>query len=263
MSLAKAAAAGAAVLTLVAGGYGVSTLFSGGMPDYDALATSTGKYVSDYKDYFVDATKNVSWWDWVYKNRYLVDKDGKDTDGEKRPEPKTAFTSIKNGSGDTADSIQKVCSNVYSAAQDKVKAGASGDGEFEEADVWRYCTAVKKKPKTIENNADEADLYKDGESADTYGVSKKANLISITSEDNAHFWKEQTRLFFRSEGERFGANFENDRTSIFGKFWHSKKGNIKDKCKEAYILKTADSTQSPPTATKEDIFKFCSLKGSE
>ncbi|GCE63469.1 hypothetical protein MHSWG343_04660 [Candidatus Mycoplasma haematohominis] len=262
MSVAKAAAAGAAALALAAGGYGVSTLFSGGMPDYDPLTKSTGKYVSEYQDYFVAADKNEPWWEWVYKSRYLVNGE-KDVEGDVRPTPKTAFASLDRGSGNTDKDIQKVCKDFYEAENSKVKTGTVASGEYEEEDAWRYCTAIKKKPKTINENSGEENSYGETTSTDTYGKAKKENLISITSTDNALFWKEQNRLFFKDKGNRSGSKFKKDNTSsIFRDLWHTREGNIKDACEKAYKLPSNVGTQSSPKADKDDIFKFCSLKGT-
>ncbi len=264
MTLTKASGVVGASSILVAGGsYGVSILFSGVMPDYEPLSNSDGKYVSDFKDYFVDASKNDSWWKWSYKNRYLVYEDKQDYDGEQRVDPKTLFVGLTGGLGKTDKHIQNVCLKVYEAENAKVKKGVSANDEYEEADIWRYCTGVKYKPKTIAENMGEDSSYKGSDaSKKSYGEEYKDQLVSITVDDNVYFWKEQTRLFFKKSGGRSGSKFKNDKNSIFGKLWHRGKGDIKEECLAAYKL-PKDNTEQNSLVLEDDLFKFCSLKGQK
>ncbi|WP_216083500.1 hypothetical protein [Candidatus Mycoplasma haematohominis] len=274
-----AAGAGAAALVLGGGGYGISILFvNSEMPGYSPFVSSgtgTIKYVDEYPDYFVDATKgkNAPWWDWVYKKRYLVDSENKDFDGESRPDPKLSFMNLNAGSGETSQSIQKVCEGIFSADKGKVKSGANQSGEYEEIDVWRYCTAVKKKPILVEHAKKDGNSATEKEDAEyteatSYGKQYKSQLVATSAEENKFFWKEQQRLFFQVKGNRSGSSSE-DTDSIFKKLYDEHKGKknipdnvLRDKCRLAYGKKK-DGSGINPKAIESEVFTYCSLKRSK
>ncbi|GCE63501.1 hypothetical protein MHSWG343_04980 [Candidatus Mycoplasma haematohominis] len=263
MSLEKVAIGTGVAVLVAGGGYGISTLLNGGMPEYSARqkGSSADKYVDDYPDYFVDASSNEndSWWSWVYKSRYLVGSDEKDSDGKTRPTPKRGFLAgITDGS-----SIKSVCSQVYGSQKAKIKKedGTLSNDEYSEADVWRYCTAVNKKPILInlaetelKNNKKEKEGYDDT----TYGNTNKENLVAISPEDNKYFWTEQQRLFFGEKSKRSGKHAQH---KTFQDLWTSKTGRVKETCHSVYISTKAESTDDADL--KKDLFKFCSLKGAE
>ncbi|WP_216083332.1 hypothetical protein [Candidatus Mycoplasma haematohominis] len=264
-----AVGAGTAVL-IAGGGYGVSTLFQGGMPDYVSFSTTTSAlYVFDSPDYFVDIDHkdSSSWWTWVYNTRYWVDSDNKTAEKETRPTPKRGFENLKDAEG-----IKATCKAVYAAAKEKVKStGEPSTNEYFEADVWRYCTAVKKKPIVVgstfkpgSTSEKEDSEYSNG----TFGKANKDKLVSITAKDNDSFWQEQQRLFFKKQGNRSGASLKNN--SAFQDLYENWKSGksikddaLKSLCQESYgKVEATTSSQSPNKYPKEDVFKFCSLKGS-
>ncbi|WP_216083582.1 hypothetical protein [Candidatus Mycoplasma haematohominis] len=260
-----AVGAGAAVL-VGGGGYGISTLFTGGnMPGYsprNVNATNT-KYVDNYPDYFVDASKgkNREWWDWVYETRYLVARENKTSDGQTRPEPKQSFIGLERGSGDDK-SIQKVCRDVYGVDSNKVKTtGNIGDGEYSEADVWRYCTAVNKKPVLLSSSDAAVTEEKTGYTNNTYGDTKKDKLVAITPQNNAFFWQEQERLFFEAEGGRSGKLATGGSSALFKKLWSKRSGSLKETCEEAYKVDKTNDTGDSKKVEEADLLKFCSLEG--
>ncbi|GCE63647.1 hypothetical protein [Candidatus Mycoplasma haematohominis] len=252
-----AVGAGTAVL-IAGGGYGVSTLFKGGMPDYFSLAAQTNKYTTDFPDYFVDIDHkdSSSWWTWVYNTRYWVGSDGKTIEEEARPAPKKAFENLKDAEG-----IKGACKKVYEADKAKVKSdnNPTNNDEFAEVDVWRYCTAIKKKPKTIQEQTGES--YS---TSGTYGQADPTKLISVESPDNTSFWKEQQRLFFKGGGNRSGSSLKNN--SAFQDLYEGWKSGksvkddaLKKTCKDAYGQPTT-SSQNPNKYPEADVFRYCSLK---
>ncbi|WP_216083355.1 hypothetical protein [Candidatus Mycoplasma haematohominis] len=249
----KAAVASGVVALAVGTGYGVSTLFNNVMPDYSARQKpdpSDGKYVSNYPDYFVNADDNSNdpWWDWVYKERYQLD-----VSLSSPIKPIAKFESLKSGF-----EIKGICKSSYAenASGGKIKqeisAGGDGKNEYLEANVWRYCTAVNKKPTDIPD-AGSTESYNSG----TYGAENKGKLAAINDVSNDSFWKEQQRLFFKGSGGRSGSQTTEE--NVFKNLWDTKKGNLKDTCKLAYETTKKEND----TNFKKDLFKFCSLKGTE
>ncbi|GCE63992.1 hypothetical protein MHSWG343_10000 [Candidatus Mycoplasma haematohominis] len=256
MSLGKAAAAGGVAILVASGGYGLSFLVNNGMPGYEPFKTNTSNlYVYEYPDYFVDASKNESWWNWVYKNRYSVGSDNKDSDNETRENPQQGFTGLDKGAGKDAKAIQKVCGDVYKLEKTKVKTENLSTGDFSESDIWRYCTAVKKKPKTIDRETEEKATYT---TENSYGKDNTDKLVAITGNDS--FWNEQQRLFFEDKWERSGSKATEN--SLFHNLFNkNKRGERKDAetlrstCQIAYG-KTSSGSEAP----EADVFRYCSLK---
>ncbi|WP_216083567.1 hypothetical protein [Candidatus Mycoplasma haematohominis] len=244
---------GVAVLA-VGGGYGVSALFNGGMPGYSAreVNKSDKKYVDDYPDYFVDASSgaNDGWWDWVFKNRYF---DKEDSTSSKNPVPGSKFKGVKSGSKGS-DSLKNKCKEVYLQDASKINNTVTDDAnKYFEADAWRYCTAVNKKPTNIPDPTDNSEKYDSG----TFGETYKGKLVAISPEDNKYFWDEQQRLFFENDGGRSGKKAEH---KTFQDLLNKKTGSVKATCVSLYKQQTnANSDEN----FKKDLFKFCSLKGTE
>ncbi|GCE63515.1 hypothetical protein [Candidatus Mycoplasma haematohominis] len=255
-----AAGAGAAVL-IGGGGYGISALFDGGMPGYSPFKRNTSdanKYVDSYPDYFVDASTNSNddWWDWVFKNRYPAEASST-LHGSK-------FRGVKSGAKGES-SLKSKCSDVYAQDTNNVNTTATDEAtKYFETDVWRYCTAVEKKPVLIQ---DAESKIKTGKKEDEdygendYGKAHKAKLVSAISENNKSFWHEQQRLFFKKGGERSGENAKGADDTPFKRLWKNQRGNLQDTCKGVY--KTQKSNDNSDTNLKEDLFRFCSLKRSE
>ncbi|GCE63808.1 hypothetical protein MHSWG343_08150 [Candidatus Mycoplasma haematohominis] len=257
-----AVGAGTAVL-IAGGGYGVSTLFDGSMPNYFSLPDQANKYITDYHDYFVDHSKpgNDAWWRWVYKNRYQVALGSNN-------KPFAGFANLKSGDGKD-NSIKKVCEKVYEVAKDNstntIKpSGASQNTEYLEADVWRYCTAVEVKPKLVSEVTNESSSYT---TDNAHGGQLKDKLVSVLAEENSYFWAEQERRFFRDQKDdsRSGGHATTADSSIFKALFdkrnkrRSKNETLKNVCKDAYNK----SESTTPKVSKEHVLKFCSLKGKE
>ncbi|GCE63519.1 hypothetical protein [Candidatus Mycoplasma haematohominis] len=268
MSVEKVALGAGVVVLAVGGGYGISALFNGGMPDYSPFkrsAVDNTKYVDSYPDYFVDTEdpKNDPWWDWVYKTRYLA-KDGKTSDGKERPEPKRGFKDNING----WDDVKKACKSAYGAETGKIKSNTEDPGtdEYYEADVWRYCTAVNKKPIVV-SSAPKGDSGSQKEDSDyasgTFGQTNKDKLVAITPKDNESFWQEQQRLFFKKGGNRSGENATKTNNFLFKALWDKGSGNLRDTCLTAYKEKTTVSSGETQKVNEDDLFRFCSLEGKK
>ncbi|GCE63802.1 hypothetical protein MHSWG343_08090 [Candidatus Mycoplasma haematohominis] len=268
MATLKGAAVVAGVVVVAgSGGYGLISFLNRDMPDYFSLSASTfsNKYLENSHDYFVDATKNEGWWAWVYKNRYQ-----KDLEKNSSYKPTAAFSGLTSGYGEDGKSIKKVCAQVYleEKSSTKVKAtGATGE-EYLESDVWRYCSPVYKKPKTVSEvkdlgeskNTEEKTNYS---TSNAYGQAHADKLISVEAQDSDFFWVEQERLFFKDSGVRSGQG--KSVSSIFKTLYENEKGGkrkktetLKSVCKTAYNTSTSDSNLQ-----EADVFKFCSLKGSK
>ncbi|GCE63673.1 hypothetical protein MHSWG343_06730 [Candidatus Mycoplasma haematohominis] len=243
----KAAVASGVVVLAVGTGYGVSALLNNGMPDYSARQKpdpSDGKYVSNYPDYFVNADDNSNdpWWDWVYKERYSA---------QAQISPGKMFEGVASGS-EGENSVKAKCKDAYDKENGEISIPVAEEGsKYSEVDIWRYCSAVSKKPMGISSS----EKYNEG----TYGKENEGKLVAINDVSNDSFWQEQQRLFFKSGEGRSGSQATEG--NIFKNLWDSKKGNLKDTCKLAYETekKTDDSAES----FKKDLFKFCSLKGTE
>ncbi|GCE63671.1 hypothetical protein [Candidatus Mycoplasma haematohominis] len=258
MNPTKAAVASGIVVLAVGTGYGVSTLFNNDMPEYFSLAApATEKYVSGYKDYFVDRSKveNNDWWKWVHKNRYS----GK--------APITGkFAGLESGDAEEK-SIKKVCGEFYEEVIANVETtDASTDvNKYLEADVWTYCSVLEKKPKTIS----EANRISDYSTTGTYGNVKASNLLDVEHGDNSYFWNLKNDEFFGRSKRKGATSIESDLTTdtsifkaLYGKFKNKKGFNpyvdtVKNTCKEAY----SKNISRDNTAPSVEVFKFCSLKG--
>ncbi|GCE63668.1 hypothetical protein MHSWG343_06680 [Candidatus Mycoplasma haematohominis] len=252
MSLPKLAAGGGAALVIASGGYGISTLFNKGMPDYSSISESAkkDKYVDSYFDYFVSAENNDPWWDWVYKERYS---------SKGQTSPGKMFEGVTSGS-EGNNSIKVKCGDVYEKTNNEINTSDTAENsKYSEADIWRYCTAVNKKPTNIPSEG-ESEKYDNG----TYGATNKGKLVAVNDASNDSFWQEQQRLFFKTEkkSNRSGAHAKGTSGTFFKDLWNAKKGSLKETCRLAY-KELENATGADKKVHKEDLFKFCSLKGKE
>ncbi|GCE63477.1 hypothetical protein MHSWG343_04740 [Candidatus Mycoplasma haematohominis] len=268
MSIEKVAAGGAAALALAAGGYGVSTLFTGGMPPYETLnSINASSPLKDYKHYFVDAAKegNDDWWDWVYTNIYLKDVKGSNNENK----PVTKFKDLKRKSEDENKSLKKVCKDAYDVTDNanisSTKPGDSDNGKFYERDVWRYCSEVLgSKPKFISAATQiqtPEDASKKAENTlyetNKYGKKYETQLVSIYEPSNKEFWDLKNQEFFgwsKKKGDK--ADGSSATGTLFRDLHNKKDKSVKEVCLEAY-KKDEDGSIAP----KADVFKFCSLSG--
>ncbi|WP_216083454.1 hypothetical protein, partial [Candidatus Mycoplasma haematohominis] len=243
MNPTKAAVASGVVVLTVGTGYGVSTLFNNDMPEYFSLKTEdTSKYVSDYKDYFVDNSnsENSNWWKWVYKNRY----------SGKAP---TTGKFVDLDSGDAEEkSIKKVCGDFYAEETANVKTTATltDVNKYLEADVWMYCSVLEKKTKTI-SEAGKGSSYN---TDNTYGKDKASNLSDIDHEDNSYFWNLKNEEFFGRSKRREATSIELATGSIFKALYEKFKNKqgfnpfvdtVKNTCKEAHSKNSSVGDEAP------------------
>ncbi|GCE63796.1 hypothetical protein [Candidatus Mycoplasma haematohominis] len=267
MSIAKlGAGAGAAALVLGGGGWGMSVLFSNMMPTFKTLKEIGGtgydtKYAKDFKSLFVDdgSDKNKDWWEWSYKNRWLSDKDG----SEESTKPKNKFKDLKGGfkrkDSDSDNFLNKKCKDAYGAESAKVKKDANDNDEFEERDVWRYCSIGGIKPVLVSENSSG---YESDKFGDKSGL--KGKLVSVKKEDKDStdwFWEIREHEFRYGKGGDAvtGTGSQSETTnSIFRELFDgTRKGTVKETCKEAY-----EATQNGTDTHKfheSDIKKFCFL----
>lgn len=224
--------------------------------------TYNGKYAEDYLDYFVGTKieSNRKWWTWRFNKKYL-------------PGAKAATGGFKSTFVWNGQTLGQACQKAYEANKgEKIKGDAESlsNDQFRESDVWKYCSAEPKgrKVKNIKEAANTSGKSTEGQENNTYGKSEnKDKFIYADSADNDWFWKIKTRLFYKKGVEMWGEDRNKNSTSEFRKLYMSNisqkilyKEDLKNRCKEAYGKNESEDAASYP---KEEVFKFCSIKGSE
>ncbi|WP_216083555.1 hypothetical protein [Candidatus Mycoplasma haematohominis] len=271
MSIAKAAAGGTTALALAAGGYGVSALFTEGMPEYEVLSTlGNNSPIKDYKHYFIDTEKpeNAAWWDWVYANVYSLD-----VKGSEAGRPTSKFQNLKKASENANNNLKKVCKDAYDVTDKSnivSEKSSSSNTKFYERDIWRYCSEILgSKPKfisgatKIRDSSDSAEKAEDTlySSENSYGKKYKDNLVSIYEPSNKSFWDLKNKEFFGKSKKKNWTNVGSSATgTLFANLYKQKDKSVKDVCLEAY---SKDITTGVSEASETDVFKFCSLSGSK
>ncbi|GCE63653.1 hypothetical protein MHSWG343_06530 [Candidatus Mycoplasma haematohominis] len=262
-----AVGAGTAVL-VGGGGYGVSALFSGdGMPDYVVLsvgnpsptANTLGNLYGNYlvapygsrgKESTGDVTKsnNSDWWEWSYKRWEKDLKKGSTLSDEFKDNQKIngAF-SITTPTSGTAKALNQVCEEVYGKQKEDITHDTGNPNKKNlDHDLWKYCSFFTAKPKTI------SETYSNG----SYGLTKKAELISVKDSSNSRFREARNKEFYASSGDKSGTNATSGvfKTAFDGR--NKNKKHVREICSGAYsITKTNNETSYP----ENDVVKFCSL----
>ncbi|WP_216083705.1 hypothetical protein [Candidatus Mycoplasma haematohominis] len=249
----KAAAGTGIVVLVVGGGYGVSTLFTG-MPDWKPFTENNlvSKYAYKTKAYFVGDTKDSdAWWDWSYKNRWKADKNAKKSLHHN-------FSNVIDG-----EDLKNKCVAVYKEDKGNVTSTYES-GKYLESEVWRYCSPLEIKQKTIQETEEET--YKD--LAGSYGTTQKEKLISLTDPKNDLFWELKDQEFFglgNYSTVLTDNSFDQSEDSLFHKFFKTKdkenREKIKDVCGKAYLL-LSTSANTNEKVQQNTVIKFCSLEGN-
>lgn len=219
--------------------------------------TLTGEdyYVKDYKPYFVDheRNKNDLWWSWTHKHRWKTDKYSQ----EKNKQPGNNFSEISNWS-----TLKETCEKAYKVASGNVKLSqASGNDQYLERDVWRYCSIFGEKPKVISlvHTDDSKFPYEEN----SYGKIHKDELISVKYGENLYFWSLQEERFFGDDG--IGAHKKTGDKTIFEDLYSKEKQkgekfSVREACREAY-KESINNTSGNINTNQTEVFNYCSLKG--
>ncbi|WP_216083698.1 hypothetical protein [Candidatus Mycoplasma haematohominis] len=279
MSLLKAAVVGGGATVLTAGtSYGIyNAVSSDAMPvNFVVLSKDSTTVTEDtkignlYGDYLIspfgkDKNNNQKWWEWSFRRwKENIEKEGAILSSSfGKNEIKSAYQPKDKTTGDEEKSLNKICKKVYDQEKKditKEASDSSNDKQNLKNDLWKYCSFFGETPKSIDEV--EKGIYKeDG----TYGKTHATKLVGIKGNDT--FWETRNKEFFGEKdqaGAGNGLNATND--SLFHKLYLSKnkgeQGNIRETCKEAYSLK-ATQEGNKPTATKDNVFKFCALEKKE
>ncbi|WP_216083636.1 hypothetical protein [Candidatus Mycoplasma haematohominis] len=251
MSVKAAAGTGAVVLTAV-GGYGFSTFSASGEPDWKPFTANNlvGKYSEKTKAYFVGENSDA-WWDWSYKNRWSKDKN------ENRALHHN-FISVTSGKD-----LKDKCVAVYGEEKENVTS-AYQNGKYLELEVWRYCSPLDTKPKTIQETGERT--YEG--SVSSYGWVKKEKFVSVTIEENNLFWELRDQEFFGLGNYSTiltDNSFDQSKDSLFHNFFKNKsfenRPKIKDVCGDAYKMTDTQEAEDKKVQVNT-IIKFCSLEGN-
>ncbi|WP_216083602.1 hypothetical protein [Candidatus Mycoplasma haematohominis] len=148
-------------------------------------------------------------------------------------------------------SLNGKCEDVYKQPKANINTQSTHDpNKYLEDEVWRYCSLLSKKPKTIEE-AKTTDTYK---TENTYGKQYKDKLIDPKHEDNEDFWNLKNAEFLGLKGAKAKREQVTNSNSIF----YNANKSVKQLCNIAYF-ETTNGNSTP----LEDVFKFCSLKGEQ
>lgn len=207
-----------------------------------------GRYLigihSQSKDNTHSSINNDDWWNWAFKKHQLANtSQGK-------------FAKITKATGNDGISLQQVCTDVYKKQkvngsegnifQDIVAVGGSvGPDQYLETDIWRFCSVIGVKPKTL---SETEETYSEG----TNGAieNDRKVFLSVDARENVNFWKHQENRLKNS------IDVNND------KFFSSKKDkSIKEICRDAYKIKVGggDESSDHTTNLSLEIEKYCQL----
>ncbi|GCE63656.1 hypothetical protein [Candidatus Mycoplasma haematohominis] len=264
-ALTKAAIGGGAVLAVSSGGYGMSFLFRGIMPDFSTLEEQeittydTSKYAKDFKPFFIDDVfeDNQKWWDWSYNTRWLEDNsDSSSMKAKKKFQGVTGGYKDKDGS-DT-NSLKQKCKEAYGAnSNGDVLDSTDATDKFETKDIWRYCSIKGVKPVLVSG-------YATTKFGGKTGLAE--SLVSVKDEhkeSNDWFWEIREREF------RVGVKTKSKKTqepagtkAKTGKkfdllYKNEKNRTVKELCREIY--ETNQNDGSTKNIEESDIKRFCFL----
>ncbi|GCE63489.1 hypothetical protein MHSWG343_04860 [Candidatus Mycoplasma haematohominis] len=280
---------GAAIL-VASGGYGVSTLLSGGMPSFKTLKDDP-KFGNNYSDeskvgkvygYFLVApygsrgneansnqkeSNNEEWWKWSYA-RWKADfkdkakKDNLSNEFKDDNKVGSAFSITAATTG--AKPLNQVCEDVYKKKnKDEVTpdTNASSDKSKLSRDMWKYCSSLGTLPEFLKGT---------GYGSGTFGVEQTHKDKAVAtkgygkSSSNDEFWRLRNDEFFGSNGKE-GTGKDATETGIFKTLYDKKRANqitdndtVKNTCEQIYS-RQANSKESVPKIKDEYIKKFCYL----
>ncbi|GCE63812.1 hypothetical protein MHSWG343_08190 [Candidatus Mycoplasma haematohominis] len=257
---AKSVAVGTALTVTVGGSaaIGAKYLLSESIEDFVSLKSSdhANKYASDYWKYFLsnEEGKNSKGWEKLFKK---LSDDKKVTEN-----PRTVGNKFNSLSD--VDALKNACVVAYGSDKNNVVTSSPTDSQYSEEDVWRYCSAVNRKPTAAgvfpKEGGTGGQKESEGYPENSFGRQNKDQLVSITDPENALFWNVQGKWFFKKEDNGSDRTFSGNGSSIFKKLYDSGKGSLKDVCEEGYKLTSANANNK---VDETDLFKYCSLKGSK
>lgn len=194
---------------------------------------------------------NKEWWEWAFKKYQLA------------PPKQGKFAGITKAIGDDGTSLKKVCSDAYKQEKANGSDNINNEESFQnivsnegyetqeqylESAIWRFCSILGTKPKTLSQNSHET--YPNNSHGWSQGDRKM--FISVGARENAGFWKHQETL-------KSSIDSSND------KFFHNRKDkkSIKDICWEAYG-KSANNGNDTGSGTEteklaNEINKYCKI----
>ncbi|WP_216083625.1 hypothetical protein [Candidatus Mycoplasma haematohominis] len=211
--------------------------------------SSSGKAVED----------NKKWWEQTYEV-FKKDKGLSSEFKDRIDRPYDNRVTAVSQTQEAKKALNKVCEEVYGKASTDIETSASDTGHTKSnlrEDLFKYCSFLGKEPIKVSESE-----YTD---ADSYGKKYSSKLISTTDRKNDKFWKKQNELFFEETGDRSGSGLTEESPKFKELFEDKQKKNewdaLKKTCEKAYSKKSSDTDGDK--AKKEDVLKFCSLKGKE
>lgn len=94
---------------------------------------------------------------------------------------------VSQGTASTKRALNKICDEIYKKAKNDVEIDGSEEKKVNlMRDLWRYCSVLGRRPKTIKE-------VKQPVEDSTIGKSSEAKLISTTSAENVKFWEEKEK----------------------------------------------------------------------
>ncbi|GCE63571.1 hypothetical protein MHSWG343_05680 [Candidatus Mycoplasma haematohominis] len=210
---------------------------------------SSGKAVED----------NKKWWEQTYEV-FKKDKGLSSEFKDRIDRPYDNRVTAVSQTQEAKKALNKVCEEVYGKASTDIETSASDTGHTKSnlrEDLFKYCSFLGKEPIKVSESE-----YTD---ADSYGKKYSSKLISTTDRKNDKFWKKQNELFFEKTGDRSGKDLT-DTNSIFKKLYDAtgakeKWDSLKKVCEAVYSKQEGGADVEK--ASKDDVLKFCSLKGKE
>ncbi|GCE63988.1 hypothetical protein MHSWG343_09960 [Candidatus Mycoplasma haematohominis] len=203
---------------------------------------------------------NKKWWEKTYE---VFKKDNASSNDFKGKVSGAYDNRAVTASTETNKALNKICEGVYGKESTDIKVSTTGtesDQSKLRKDLFKYCSFLGEEPTTIDTTKEES--YSDNES---YGKKHETKLIGTKGNDI--FWETRNKEFFGAKDENgIGHGLTENTDSLFHGLYATKgksnQGNIRETCQKAYELKESGDVNKP-TATKGNVFKFCSLEKKE